>query len=65
MNWTLEDDMVGSVFFCATLMGRRGCHTPFVQAGAETTDTGAGVVEPDPNSSWEGHSGVMCTGVWN
>jgi len=40
--------------FCATLTGRRGGHTPFVQAGAETSDTGTGVVEPDPGSSWEG-----------
>ena len=32
MDWTLEDDMVDSLFFCATLTGRRGGHTPFVQA---------------------------------
>jgi len=41
MGWTLEDDMVDGLFFCATLTGRRECHTPFVQAGAETSDTGA------------------------
>jgi len=40
--------------FCATLTGRRGCHTPFVQAGAETSDTGAEAVEPDPGFFWEG-----------
>jgi len=57
MDWTVEDDMVDSSF-CATLTGRRGCHTPFVQAGAETSDTGTEAVEPDPGSSWEGHSGV-------
>jgi len=57
--------MVESVFFCATFTGRRGGHVPFAHAGAETTDTGAGMDEPDPNSSWEGHSGVMYTGVWN
>ena len=51
--------------FCATLTGRRGGHTPFVQAGAETSDTGAEAIEPDPGSSWEGHSGCVCTGVWN
>jgi len=45
--------------FCATLTGRRGGHTPFVQAGAETADTGAEAVEPDPGSSWEGHCGVV------
>jgi len=38
--------MVGRLFFCATLAsGRRG-HTPFVQAGAETSDTGAEAVKP-------------------
>ena len=64
MDWTVEDDMVDGLF-CATLTGRRGGHTPFVQAGAETSDTGAEAVEPDPGSSWEGHSGCVCTGVWN
>jgi len=54
MDWTLEDDMVDGLF-CATLTGRRGSHTPFVQAGAETPDTGAEAVEPDPGCSWEGH----------
>ena len=49
--------MVDSLFFCATLTGRRGGHTPFVQAGAETSDTGAEAVKLDPGSSWEGHSG--------
>jgi len=29
------------MFFSATLTGRQGSHTSFVQAGAETTDTGA------------------------
>jgi len=50
--------------FCATLTGCRGGHTPFVQTGAETPDTGAEAVEPDRGSAWESHSGV-CTGVWN
>jgi len=57
MNWTLEDNMVDGLFFCATLTGRRGGHTPFVQAGAETSDHGAEALEPDPGSSLEGHSG--------
>ena len=56
MDWTVEDNMVDGLFF-ATLTGRRGGHTPFVQAGAETSDTGAEAVEPDSGSSWEGHSG--------
>jgi len=64
MDWTVEDDMVDGLF-CATLTGRRGGHTPFVQAGAETPDTGAEVVEPDTSSSWEGHSRGVCTAVWN
>jgi len=64
MNWTVGDDMVDSLF-CATLTGQRGGHTPFVHAGAETSETGAEAVEPDPGSSWEGHSGGLCTGVWN
>jgi len=34
MDWTLKDNMV-DVFFCATLTGLRGGHTPFVQSGAE------------------------------
>jgi len=65
MDWTLEDDMVDGLFFCATRTGRRGGHTPFVQAGAETSDTGAEAVKPDQGSSWEGHSGGVFTGVWN
>jgi len=33
--------MVTDRFLGATLTSRRGGHTPFVQAGAETSDTGA------------------------
>jgi len=50
--------MVDCLFFCATLTDRRGGHTPFVQAGAETSNTGAEAVKPDPCSFWQGHSGV-------
>ena len=57
MDWTLEDNIADGLFFCATLTGRRGGHTPFLQAGAETSDTGAEVDKPDPGSSLEGHSG--------
>jgi len=63
MDWTLEDKMVDGLFFCATLTGCRGGHTPFVQAGAETSDTSAEAVKPDPGSSWEGHCGGMGAGV--
>jgi len=59
MDWTLEDNMVDGLFFCATFTSRRGGHIPFVQAGAETSDTSAEAVEPDPGSSWEGHSGGL------
>jgi len=51
--------MVDGLFFCATLTGRRGGHTPFVQAGAETSNTGVEAVKPGPGSSWEGHSGSI------
>jgi len=57
MDWTLEDNMVNGLFFYATLTGRRGGHTPFVQAGNETSDAGAEAVKPDPRCSWQGHSG--------
>jgi len=49
--------MVDCLFFCATLTGSRGCHTPFVQVGAETPDTGAEAVKLDPGFSWEGQPG--------
>jgi len=65
MDWTLEDNMADGLFFCATPTGRIGGKTPFAQAGAETSDTGAVAVESDPGSSWEDHSGRVCTGVWN
>jgi len=42
MDWTLEDNMIDGLFFCATLTGRRRGHALFVQAGAETSDTGPG-----------------------
>ena len=57
MDRTLEDNMVDGLFFCATLTGHRGAHTPLVQTGAETSNTGAEAVKPDPGSSLEGQSG--------
>ena len=56
VDWTLEDNMVDGLFFCATLTGRRGGHTPFVQAGVEVRDTSIETVMPDPDSSWKGHA---------
>jgi len=38
VDWTLKDNMVDGLFFCATLTGRRGGHTPFAQARAKTFD---------------------------
>jgi len=35
MDWTSEDNMVDGLFFFATLTGRNGSHTPFVQAGGK------------------------------
>jgi len=58
MDWTLEDDMVDGLFFSATLTGRRGDHTPFVQAGVEAlcrTQALLGSVIPC----------VCVSGVWN
>ena len=52
-EWTLEDNMVYGLFFCAKLTGCRGGHTPFVRAGAETSDTGAEAVKPDIHYSWQ------------
>ena len=40
--------MVYGLFHCDTLTRRRRGHTPFVQAGGETSDTGAEAVKPDP-----------------
>jgi len=39
VGWTL-DNMVDGSFFCATLTGCREDHIPFVQSGAEVSDTG-------------------------
>ena len=65
MDCTLEDSMVNGLFFCPTLTGHRGGHTPFVQAGAVTSNTSAEGVKPDEGFSWEGHSGgwVLVSGM--
>jgi len=51
----IGDDTVDGLVFC-TLTGRRGGRIPFVQAGGETSDTGAEAVKPDSRCSWKGHS---------
>jgi len=43
-------------FYYSTLTNRGSGHTPFMQTGAETSDTGAEVVEPDPHCSLQGYS---------
>jgi len=58
-----QDNMVDGLFFCATLTGRRRGHTPFVQVGAGTSDTGAKAVMPDPRSPWQGQSRRVSAGV--
>jgi len=64
VDWTLEDNMVDDLFFSATLTGRRGGHAPFLQAGAETPDTSAEAVEPDPGSSWAVIPGMCVPVSW-
>ena len=69
MDWTLADNMVNGLFFCATLTSHRRGNTPFVEARAETSGTGAEAVKSDPGSSWKGHSRgwVLMSGmkVWS
>jgi len=55
--------MVDSLFFCATLTGRRKGQNPFAYVGAEKSDTGPETVKLDPRCSWQGHSGGVGAGV--
>jgi len=41
MDRTMKDNLVNGPYLCAPLTIRRRGHTPFVQKGAETSDTGA------------------------
>jgi len=52
----LEDNMVDGLFICTTLAGCRGCHTPFEQAGVETSDTGTEAVKSNPCCSQKSYS---------
>jgi len=54
---------VDGLFFCATLTGCRGGHTPFVQAGSETSNTGVEAVKANPRCSTEGSSRRVVAGV--
>jgi len=51
MDWTLKDNVVDGLFFCATLTGHRGDHTPFVQAGVEMSNTNVELLKLDPGCS--------------
>jgi len=57
MDWTLEDDMVSGLFFCATLKGHTRNHNQFVEAEAETSKTDAKAVKSVPRCSWKGDPG--------
>jgi len=61
MDWTLEDNMVDGLFFCATLTGRRGDHNTFVQAGAETPTPLRGQVMPTNSDVMT--NGTLCNNL--
>jgi len=48
--------VVNGLFFCATHTSHRNGHTPFVQKGAETSDTSVEAVELNTRCSWHGYS---------
>jgi len=52
IDWPVKDKMFNGLFLCTTLTSRKRGHIPFVEAGAETSDTGAEAVKPDPRCSW-------------
>ena len=64
MDWTLVDGMDIGGQHGRRFVHLRHTHRPqrkpypicTVQAGAETSDTGAQAVKSDPSCSWEGHS---------
>jgi len=56
--------MIDGLFFCATLTGRRGGHAPFVQAGAEKSNTGAEAVKPDQALLGRVNPGGGCAFHW-
>jgi len=63
MDRQVKDNIFNGLFLCATLTSRRTDHTSFVQARAETSDTGAEAVKSDPNCSWQGHSSRLVADI--
>jgi len=63
MDWTLEDNMVEGLLFCATLTGRRGSHTLFVLTRTEKSDTGADAVKSKPRCCRKDNSRRVGAGV--
>jgi len=63
MDWTLDDDMFDSLFFCVTFTGRRGGQTAFVLTGAGKSDAGAEPVKSDPGCSWKGEGPLVTRGL--
>jgi len=62
-HWTWGHDMINDLFFCTTLTGRRRGHASFVQAGAETPNTGAVAIMPDPRCcAMTNH--LLCNAIW-
>ena len=56
MDWTLKDDKVDSLFFCATLTCCKGSY-PICASRSGNVWHGAETVKPDhPRYSWQGHS---------
>jgi len=60
MDGKLEDNIANGLIFCTTFTSHRSGHTPFVQTRAETSDTRAEAVEPDPRCPL--HSQEFCSG---
>ena len=65
MDWTLEDNRVDGLLFCAILRNRTIRPCPFPSAGVETSDRGKECVKPNPFCSWQGHSVSMGADVWD
>jgi len=56
MDWTVEDDLLMVCSSAPHSQATEEAIPQFVQARVETSDISAEAVEPDPGSSWEGHS---------